>query len=77
MATKTPVRKIYDVYMKAIKEGNVPFGYYVPPANASLVSIGAIKSARRAGGLWCADRGALYREFNSGVERDAKMGVAR
>jgi hypothetical protein len=28
-----------------------------------LLASGAIKSARRAGGLWCADRGALRREF--------------
>ena len=30
MATKSPLRKIYDVFMKATKEGNVPFGYYGP-----------------------------------------------
>ena len=30
MAMKSPERKIYDVLMKATKEGNVPFGYYGP-----------------------------------------------
>ena len=30
MATKSPERKIYDVLMKATKEGTVPFGYYGP-----------------------------------------------
>jgi hypothetical protein len=30
MATKSPERKIYDVFMKATKEGTVPFGYYGP-----------------------------------------------
>jgi hypothetical protein len=28
--THSPERKIYDVFMKATKEGNVPFGYYGP-----------------------------------------------
>ena len=28
--THSPLRKIYDVFMKATKEGNVPFGYYGP-----------------------------------------------
>jgi hypothetical protein len=30
MATKSPERKIYDVLIKATKEGTVPFGYYGP-----------------------------------------------
>ena len=28
--TKSVERKIYDVFMKATKEGTVPFGYYGP-----------------------------------------------
>jgi hypothetical protein len=37
-----------------------------------LLAIGAIKSAKRVGGRWCADRNALRREFGAlGVGRDA------
>ncbi len=30
-----------------------------------LLAIGAIKSAKRVGGRWCADRNALLREFGA------------
>ena len=37
-----------------------------------LLATGAIKSAKRVGGRWCADRNALLREFGAlGVGRDA------